>query len=58
VTTPDPSIKDQGAFEASRAFARYWWAECRKIAEQIDDPAARWDILVKALARVGRIDEA
>jgi hypothetical protein len=39
---------------ASRLFARYWLAECRRIEEEIHDPAARWAIMVAALARIGQ----
>ena len=45
------------SFEASHAVARYWWAEAVKIQQATDDPAARWDILVTALRRVGWPDQ-
>ena len=41
------------AAEFTHAVARWWWAEAQKIAEQIDDPAARWEILLLAMRRVG-----
>lgn len=52
----DQQAADQLGRAASIAFARFWYAECQKIAEQIDDPAARWEIMVRALHRVGRLD--
>lgn len=54
----DPTeIGDRVAAAATRTLARYWWAEAQKIAERIDDPAVRWEILVTALRRVGWPDE-
>lgn len=38
---------------ATKLVARSWWYECQKIAEQVDDPPARWAILVKALRKRG-----
>lgn len=46
-------IKEEAAREGTRATSRFWWAEAQKIAEQINDPSARWDILLTALRRVG-----
>ena len=46
-------LRHQLAAEFTRTVARFWWAEAQKIAEQIDDPAARWEILLTALRRVG-----
>jgi hypothetical protein len=49
-----PDLGEQLAWEASRAFAAYWLAECRKIEEEIENPSRRWAILVEALAVVSR----
>ena len=46
-------MRHQMAAEFTRAVARWWWAEAQKISEQIDDPAARWEILLLAMRRVG-----
>lgn len=46
-------IKAEVAAEATRAVSRFWWAEAQKIAEQIDERAVRWEILVAAIRRVG-----
>jgi hypothetical protein len=37
-----PDLGEQLAWEASRAFARYWLAECAKLEEQVPDAAVRW----------------
>lgn len=44
-------------FAASARFARYWWAESCKIAEQIDNPVSRWEVLRTALRRIGWADD-
>ena len=46
-------LKHQLAAELTHSVARWWWAEAQKIAEQIDDPAARWEILLLAMRKVG-----
>lgn len=46
-------IKHEAAQEGTRAASRFWWAEAQRIAEQINGPAARWEILLLALRRVG-----
>lgn len=48
-----PDTADRVAAESTRTVSRFWWAEAQKIAEQVDDPAARWEILLAALRRVG-----
>lgn len=44
---------DRVAEAATRAVARFWYAEAKKIEEQIIDPQARWAILTTAMLRVG-----
>lgn len=46
-------MRHQLAAEFTRSVARWWWAEAQKVAEQIDDPPARWEILLTAMRRVG-----
>lgn len=46
-------IKHEVAEEATRAVSLFWLSEARKIEEQIDDPAARWAILLDALGQIG-----
>jgi hypothetical protein len=50
-----PDLGEQLAWEASRAFARYWLTECRKIEEEIENPSRRWAILLEALRIVSRL---
>jgi hypothetical protein len=50
-----PDLGEQLAWEASRAFARYWLAECAKLEEQVPDVATRWELLRKALAIMSRL---
>lgn len=53
--SPDErKLAERVAAKSSRVFARFWLAEILKVEEQIIDPAARWDILKRALALVGR----
>lgn len=52
--TDTPSdLAAQLGHEASRAFARSWYAEARKIEEQISDPEQRWAIQIEALRQIG-----
>lgn len=58
VMTDDPmpdtlTVAEQMGHVAAKAFAQFWWSEAHRIAEQIDDPAARWEIMVQALHRIG-----
>lgn len=46
-------LKRDTAEEATRAVSRFWWSEGQKIAEQVDDHAARWEMLLTAMRRVG-----
>lgn len=39
-----------------RQFARFWYQETLKIAEQVDDPATRWEIMQRALKLLGWVD--
>lgn len=41
------------AAEATRSASRWWWSEAQKIAEQVDEPSARWEILLTAMRKVG-----
>jgi hypothetical protein len=50
-------LLESAGFRASHDFARYWYAETAKIAEAVEDPAARWEILTTALRRIGWDDE-
>lgn len=47
-------VADAVAQAAARRFALFWLAELRKVEEQILEPAARWEILRRALERVSR----
>lgn len=47
------ALAERIAAKSSRVFARYWLAEGRRIEEQVSDPAARWDILMRALKLIG-----
>lgn len=58
--TPEPpltidldALKTAIATEATSTVSRFWWAEAQKVAEQINDPATRWEILLLALRQVG-----
>lgn len=52
--SPDErALAERVASKSSRVVARFWAAEGRKIEEQVSDPAARWEILMRALALVG-----
>jgi hypothetical protein len=53
---PRQRAANEVAQAAARAFALFWAAECRKIEEHIPDPAARWAIMVEALAKIARQD--
>ena len=54
MSTVDPEdVGRRVAAASTRIVARYWYAEAKKIAEQVSDPAARWEILTTALLRVG-----
>lgn len=45
------------ARKATAAVSYLWWCQARKIAEKVSDPAARWDLLVQALATVGKVGQ-
>lgn len=53
-TDPDlERLKHDMAEAATRRVSRFWWAEAQKISEATTDPAARWEILLTALRRIG-----
>jgi hypothetical protein len=54
----EPTVEQRLASEAARTWARRMWKEARRIEESTDDPAARWELLVRQLARLGRIEQA
>ena len=49
----DAEFGERVAIVSTRTVSRYWWAEAQKIAEQVSDYEARWEILTTAMRRVG-----